>query len=199
MVTVFLHCPTIGSRGVLVHELLYAHREALGMTSWYIPSSAIHGEGYCLHPDAPIEVLHVAKSRRPYFLVEFRYPTVTELSLRRTQEGSEKKKERTTDGTTAVPPMPSVSVAELQACTRQLLTQGPQWSHSGRPVQVSQSMGDATVASEREKQRLRDAREKKKRVEAAEQQTQRQATTPKKAASGASTVFVPRVLRRCAQ
>lgn len=74
--TVYVRCAAMHNRGDLVNGLLYEHRDRIGMEKWY------DNDGKLL-PNAPLEVVYVKKSRKPYFLVEWRYSTPAEFARRR--------------------------------------------------------------------------------------------------------------------
>lgn len=210
--TIFLRCPHISSRGALVNDFLYTHRETTGMASWY------DGEGR-LRPSAPLEVVFIRTSRKPYFLLECRYPTEEEMARRTGKaaaadgddDGDDDGEgrgegERATEGGVGVQERLSDEQLDSVASAIIALSGGgrdPLLYHNS-PVTIGVAQGSTLVSSEREKQL---ARLKRKREEDREQQggggggsheeaRGKRGRTEKTDAPVTATSFVPRSVRR---
>ncbi|KPI86899.1 hypothetical protein ABL78_4033 [Leptomonas seymouri] len=236
--TLFIRCAGLHSRGELLHEFFYAHRAALGLEPFYevsnsAPGSSSHQDANAdavpmsakverassprLPADFPVEVVYVRQSRKPYFLVEWRYPTKEELERQKTVDDDSAYKEKVRDSPTqeAVPPtaesnasssqkrLPSEFLAQLAERTLSLGKKdesegGLMWR--GQPVMISVALAGMMVATERTKLELRDAQLKTQRVAEKRVRDQVEATSNEKGKSSeadqSTPSFVPRSVRR---
>ncbi|KPA86035.1 hypothetical protein ABB37_00308 [Leptomonas pyrrhocoris] len=225
------------SRGELLHEFFYAHRAALGLDSFYeLPSSSTGGNGRQdadadqmaasaeaerassphLPVSFPVEVVYVRQSRKPYFLVEWRYPTEDEVKKQNTvDDGATPHKTEDSSAQEAAPPpsksnasssqnrLPTDFLAQLAERTLALgkgEESGRSLTWRDQPVTISAALAGMKVATERTKLELRDAQLKTQRV--AEKRARDETEAEKKTqGSGAEAgkpapYFVPRSVRR---
>lgn len=217
--TLFIRCSAMHSRGDLVNGFLYAHREALGMTEWYTREESEGGAepGPRLVHDAPLETVFVRNSRKPFFLVEWRYPNAEERQ-RQTSTGpsgkevdattAEEMGEKSAKPTTASSSvsLPPVSEEALRGCGEVLLSLKDA-TYKDQPVAIALAQAGVTVEEERQKLRLRDAQKREEVARNRPGTEERRAVLQRKpgerAAMGASappsattTTFVPRSVRK---
>lgn len=141
--TVFLRCSAIHSRGELVNQFLYSFRSQLGIESWFTSENVVD-------PCVPLEVVEVRNSKKPFFLIEFRYPFAEELQRR---------------SSTAVVPDAKVSEALLIRITDALLALREvvmEYNHSPLLISTSSSL---SVSEQRSRHEARDALRKRSREE----------------------------------
>ncbi|KAG5491999.1 hypothetical protein GH5_00898 [Leishmania sp. Ghana 2012 LV757] len=234
--TIFIRCATLHSRGELLNGFFFAHRAALGIQDWYEATSDPISDGAeneeadlrraediaaagdtphvasspRLLPHFPVEVLYVRNSRKPYFLLEWRYPTSEEEDKQKDssdgggddREGAAKTHETTTDSLQS-----RITEEFLRQLADRTLTLGKQdladvgavWK--GQPVHISSALPGMTVMAERRKLELRDAQLKGQRAaekrERAEVDSATQTAKAKQRDSGVITpAFIPRCVRR---
>lgn len=238
LATLYIRCAGLHSRGELLHDFFHAHRAALGLEGYYeptsIPSESAEDQGTAstaattgssgsgaassrLPADFPVEVVYVRQSRKPYFLVEWRYPTVEEAEKKKAGEGTtaNHNEEDREDEPAASPaaastePSPASRLSNdiLAQLTQRTLALGKSKGAEGglvwrdQPVTISTALAGMTVAAERVKLELRDAQLKTQRV--AEKRTREQADGVVKGgksqhgtADKSAPAFVPRSVRR---
>ncbi|KAG5466711.1 hypothetical protein LSCM1_00883 [Leishmania martiniquensis] len=234
--TIFIRCAALHSRGELLNGFFFAHRATLGIEDWYEaapkpinggteneevkfrPSEDIAAAGGTPHaassprlpPHFPVEVLYVRNSRKPYFLVEWRYPTPEEEEKRKDlSDGGGGGKEGAATAEEARDGSSQCRVTEeflrqladrtLALGKQELSEVGAMWK--GQPVHISSALRGMTVMAERRKLELRDAQLKGQRAaekrERAEVDSAAQAAKAKQRDSGAAApAFVPRCVRR---
>lgn len=177
-ITIFIRCSALHSRGELVNSFLYAFREELGIESWY-------AEDGLLKADAPVEAVEVKTSRKPYFLIEIRYPTPEELERRKSQKDprEEGAKEDSNEH------------AKNKQVTSLLLSLAEKVKEfNGQAVIISEASKGISVSEERKKLEERDRQKKRERDEAESKDAARQKTEGKPKDS--LLAFVPRAVRR---
>lgn len=233
--TLYIRCAGLHSRGELLNDFFYAHRVALGLQDYYTTSQANEAplapssgeaEGATLSPspsprlpaDFPVEVVYVRLSRKPYFLVEWRYPTDDEVEKQKAKraeeagekEGENRSRETVVDQVSSAERLGADALAALTSRTLALAAQkkdGVAGEEEGeltwrdQPVTISAALPGMTVAAERTKLELRDAQLKTQRV--AEKRARDEAESAKKkpagsqlSAGGSAGSFVPRSVRR---
>lgn len=229
--TVFIRGATLHSRGELLNGFFYAHRDALGIQNWYEaaqsapsadtppptrPEEQSAGDADRdpavaatssprLPAHIPVEVVYVRSSRKPYFLVEWRYPTPEEEERRKTAGEEGDNGDVIADaGDKTHSADRSVPAAYLEQVAQRTLALGTQANVAWRdqPVAISAALPGMTVAAERRKLELRDAQLKTQRV-AEKREREEAATAAAQAAKGksggaavAAASFVPRSVRR---
>lgn len=165
-ITIYLRCPAIHSRGELVNLFFFAHRDALGIRDWFDADNK-------LIPSSPLESVEVKSSRKPYYLVEFRYPlpSLTEEAAHQGEGHS---------GSPCI--IPDSTLVKISSA---LLSLGESVKeYNGQPLVIAPASNGITVNVERMKL---EGRDRSKR--------QRETENELKGAS-AKTNFVPRALRR---
>ncbi|CCW64858.1 unnamed protein product [Phytomonas sp. EM1] len=138
--TLFIRCPAIPSRHVLVNRFLFDLRAELGIAEWFTEDSV-------LRSDAPVEVVYAATSRKPYFLVEFRPPTPEEWRRRKPPLSNALTSSETQGDCGEF----SSEKKELaRRCADRLLDGSPR-VFNGHPVVISTAAPGITVATTRVK------------------------------------------------
>ncbi|KAK7198162.1 hypothetical protein NESM_000772900 [Novymonas esmeraldas] len=224
--TIYLHCDALRHRGEVLNGFFYEHRHALGIDDWYeLPSApadngATGEEGTPGGADgsaavaprmpfhAPVEVVHVVRSRKPYFLIEWRYPAAENKKNRHQALDEEPNQPMATDSSTPTVRQREGPFSEesLRAVTERLLALGKESSATPlvwkeKPVSISAALRGVTVTSEREKGRGSHAaplasRNGEKRQREEHEPGNKPATLPPSETSTAATTLVPRCLRR---
>ncbi|CAM43338.2 conserved hypothetical protein [Leishmania braziliensis MHOM/BR/75/M2904] len=234
--TIFIRCATLHSRGELLNGFFFAHRAALGIQDWYVsaPTTVNSGTGNeeaqhsstmesaaagdlphaasspRLPPHFPVEVLYVRNSRKPYFLLEWRYPTPEEEEKRKepNDSGGDEKEEvakaheaqaGSSQGRVAEELLRQLAERTLALGKHELCDNGVTWK--GQPVLICVASSGMTVMAERRKLELRDSQRKVQRAaekrERADADTAAQTARAKQQDAGAVTAaFIPRCVRR---
>ncbi|CAC9543732.1 conserved hypothetical protein [Leishmania infantum JPCM5] len=234
--TIFIRCATLHSRGELLNGFFFAHRATLGIQDWYetartpvsggtgneeeklssAEDSAAAGDtphtalSPRLPPHFPVEVLYVRNSRKPYFLVEWRYPTSEEEGKRKDpSDGSSGVKEGVTEVHEARAGSSQNRVTEeflrqlaertLALGKQELSDDGATWK--GQPVFISAALPGMTVVAERRKLELRAAqltiqRATEKRERAEDDSAAQTAKTKQRDSGVVTSAFIPRCVRR---
>lgn len=168
-----------------------------------------------LRRDSPVEVIFIRGSRKPYFLLEFRYPTSAELEKRLVRDtgGEENNEEVNLAGNGCAEPETveaphRIEEAELRLFSQRLLELGAAAARgggsllwNGQPVVITPALAGMTVSSERQKRELRDAQAKAERDAQKRQRDEGDATRESsrtqsdKGGSAATSSFVPRSVR----
>lgn len=179
--TIFLRCRALRSRGDLVNHFLFQYREELGIQDWYTENN--------LNFNAPLEIVHVKNSRKPFFLVEVRLPFPEELGRRKKGitpvEGGdfpEQKMPKCADALTA-------SDTKRLEVSKALMTLGESVKeYKGESVSIAAASNHITVREERRKLEERESSRKREReAECAPAELKRKETL---------ISFVPRAVRR---
>jgi hypothetical protein len=242
--TLYIRCAGLHSRGELLNDFFYAHRSALGLENYYEATSSSLGSGvdqdaervtadnsadaataggervatssFRLPADFPVEVVFVRQSRKPYFLVEWRYPTQEEVAKQRAKDaattGDQRNEgegaapleaESNTSSSSTANRLPSTLLADLARRTLALgrsELSGDALMWRDQPVTINAALAGMSVAAERTKLELRDAQLKTQRVaeKRARDEAGAAAGTAKKATDSEkpTSAFVPRSVRR---
>ncbi|EPY42142.1 hypothetical protein AGDE_00878 [Angomonas deanei] len=189
LTTFFIRCPSLHNRGDVVNGLLYTLKDDLDIADWFF--EAEDGSKTSLKRNAPVEIVFVQSSRRPYFLLEFRYPTEQEQEKR--MKNLQEKTEDDTAPDSGAHTLERIADAKIESVTdrfKQLLERNG-LRYKEEDVSLSVSSGP-TVSSEREKLELRDS---KKKAEHIKTKSIAEPSAEKQAKSTAVS-FVPRSMRR---
>ncbi|KAL7702350.1 hypothetical protein N2W54_006128 [Lotmaria passim] len=225
--TLYIRCTGIHSRGELLNGFFHAHREALGLQDYFTETSDVSDSrdahesepaaagrvfSSCLPADFPVEVVFMRQSRKPYFLVEWRYPTQEEMEKQKGVEDDALLKPVTSlakephASSSSNAPADHLPVSVLDELAQRTLSLGKQAASEGglvwrdQPVIISVAMAGMTVAAERAKLELRDAQLKAQHV--AEKRAREETDTGKKEKEKSvenkksTQSFVPRSVRR---
>lgn len=204
LTTFFVRGVSLRHRGDVVNGFLCQWREQLGISDWYEATTAEGAEESAFHLllGCPLEMVHVEASRRPYFLLEFRYPNEEELTRqeRNREAGEHKEGEEKVEEKPSGKMCATVSADALRDIASRLLhlanTEADALTYKEKPVSVSVAVGGVTVAAERHKLELRDAEKKKARLHQQQKEAQAANATPQPSAPATTTSFVPRAVRR---
>ncbi|GET92633.1 hypothetical protein, conserved [Leishmania tarentolae] len=233
---IFIRCAALHSRGELLNGFFFAHRFTLGIQDWYETAPTPVSGGTCneetklsapedgaaagepphaassqrLMPHFPVEVLYVRNSRKPYFLVEWRYPTSEEEERRKdridgssgVEEGvAEAHEERADSSQSRITEEFLRQIAERTMALGKQGLSGDGVTWKGQPVFISAALSGMTVVAERRKQELRDAQlkirraaEKRERLE--ENSAGPNAKTEQRGSGVVAPAFIPRCVRR---
>lgn len=179
-VTIFIRCSALHSRGELVNSFLHTFREELGIEAWY-------SEDGLLRADAPVEIVEVKSSRKPYFLLEIRCPTPEELERRKGKEDSGIVQASVDDNPEKRNQHKKIAVSLLSLAEKVK-------EYNNQVLIISEASKGISVSEERKKLEERDRHKKREREEAEQKEAaSRQAEGNKKESSLA---FVPRAVRR---
>ncbi|KAG5492543.1 hypothetical protein JKF63_01121 [Porcisia hertigi] len=234
--TIFIRCATLHSRGELLNGFFFAHRDVLGLREWYetapTPASDDTGNGEVnftsaeenaaagatshtasfprLPPHFPVEVLYMRNSRKPYFLVEWRYPTPEEEEKRKdTSDGisdgkgevceASEAKASSSEGRVAGELLQQLAERTLSLGRKELSGDVPTWK--GQPVFVSAALPGMTVVAERRKLELRDAQLKIQRTAEKREREKADSAAPstgmnQRHSAVMTPTFIPRCVRR---
>lgn len=181
--TIFIRCASISTRGELVNKFLFSLREELDISHWY--------ESGNLKNEAPVELVEVKFSRKPYFLLEFRLPLAEELQRRKIVSSKESVQGKSSSDSKNEDTNRSSWVEEpqkLSAVSQALLSLGEKIKeYNEQPISITAAMAGISVHSERMKIEGRDRLKKR----------EREAGRPsEKTEENFSIGFVPRAVRR---
>lgn len=178
--TIFLRCSALRSRGELVNHFLFRYRAEIGIEDWYANDS--------LQCYAPLETVYVKNSRKPFFLIEVRFPFPEELDRRKKVVFS--SEHRPVDGKGEnEEKSQAITPSKLLKVSKALLSLGETVKeYRGEPVLITRGLNNISVREERQKLEERESQRKREREPLPSQHEVKHKDT--------LTSFVPRAVRR---
>lgn len=163
-----------------MNHFLFLHRAKIGIQDWYTEDG--------LNFFAPLEIFYVKNSKKPFFLIEVRFPRQEELDRRKAVLRSENAPNSAEEVSIKVDSF-VVAPSKLEEVSAALLLLGETvMEYKGESVIISLASNNTSVRVERKKAEERESKRKREKSYQHEQ--------PRTEEKNSLSSFVPRSVRR---